>query len=1107
MEANQQLQGKINSFRRKFFLTKVSKGGLAWAILFSLVLLVLLGLESLFWMSPTLKGLLFFSYLLSSLYFFSLWVGIPLVRWWGLYRPLRNNEAARLVGRQNPHVRDKLINTLQLLESSPKGNALVGAAINQRSSELMGINFEENLSWGEQKRLSLYFSIPLSIVVFLIFFSPEFITHPGARLINFHKEYFPPAPFKFDMSEIPGYGFRNEEIPIVLGFSGEVLPKSVFIWVDGNKRKMAKIGLDSYRTSIPRAQADMSIRFEAEGFFSNSRTINIYDRPTASETSIVANFPEYTGWADRSFSSMGSFRVPIGTKLSWAFQTIYADRLSVLGDSGVILSEIQTAENTANFTSEFLASAELEFVLSNQYGKNREPLVNRVEIIEDRMPMVNLRSIADTSLYRFVVLGGEIADDYGFTRLRVAYRVRSEDGTVKGSGAESISFSPSIPDQEYYLHWDIEPLGLAAGEKLEYFVEVSDNDGVKGPKTSRSSIMVLGVPNKKEIVDQLNQRKQEFVKSGASTKNSYQELQKELKEFQDETKNKKELDWQDKKRLEDLLEKHKDLEKDIEDLKEELSKIRPQEEKYLDQKEEVQEKSRQLEQLMEEVLDEKTKKLLRELQSLLEKQADNDMIQKKLSELERKDSQYEKELDRAIELFKQLQFDQKLDQAINDLEELAEEQENLSEETKDGSMSKEELSENQQDINDKFEQLKEDMKELGQMDQDMENPRNIEEEGFEESMEELKEEMEESKEMLDSGQKNKAGKSQKSNSQKMKDMAQSMKEFQESAEMEMLAEDINNLRALLENLITMSFEQERIMTEFRKVHRTDPRYTELSQEQLELQNDAQKVEDSLYALASRLFQIESFVTKEMGEMNYQMDESIRLIRERRPGKATIRQQFVMTSVNNLALMLDNVLEQLQEQMANQMQGDQMCSKPNGNKPSPSLSQMQKQLNQKIRDLKKGGAQGQELSEQLLKLAQEQEQIREQMQQMGEGGNQIDKDLKKQLDDLAGLMEDTERDLVHKRLTRKLLERQEEIETRLLESEKADRERELKEEREGELAQEQERRVPPEIEDYIRSKESQIELLKTISPELNPYFKEKVNQYFERINSEPNQGQR
>ena len=1106
MTSAKDLKGKIDSYKRKYFLTLVSRGVLVSGIVFGISLLGILSLENLFWMGPALKGLLFFVFLLSNIYLFSLRIVIPVIRWLGIYRPLGDIAAAKMLAIQDERVQDKLLNTLQLLDSSSDTNPLVQAAVNQRSAQFQSINFEDSIRWAEQKRLALYFSVPLAILLFLAFFRPDFLTGSGERLINFHKEYFPPAPFDFDLNGVPEQGFRNEDLAIELKLTGGAIPQSAFVWVDGSKRKMTKAGPGVFSVNMSRVQSELSIRFEAGGFFSENKKISIHDRPVVSEASILADFPNYTGWSDKTYSSMGSFRVPVGTKLSWNFKTRFTEKISVVGDSGEVEEEILVNESSAGFQKDFFASSRLEFQLSNQYGINREPMINRIDLIEDRFPTVSIRAIADSNLFQFLVLGGEIADDYGFTRLRTVYQIRNEGGSITSSGIEPISFSPSIPDQEYFLRWDVKKLDLKAGDKMEYYVEVVDNDGVMGPKSSRSSLQFLAVPNKKELIDNLNKKKEEFVKAGSSTRSSYEKLQEEIKEFQDQTRNKKELNWQDKKRLEELLEKHKNLEEEINELKQELSKIRPQEEKYLDQKEQVQEKSQHLEKLMEEVLDEKTKKLLKELQQLLEKQGDNEKIQQKLSELERKDSQYEKELDRAIELFKQLQFDQKLDQAIQDMNELAEEQEQLAEETMKGETPSEQLSDNQEEINEKFEELKKDMEDLSSLDKELENPRNIGQEEFDEAMEELEQKMKESKEMLDSGKKNKAGKSQKSNSDEMKKMAENMMDFQAGSEMEMLAEDIDNLRALLENLITLSFEQERIMTEFRKVHRTDPRYTELSQEQLELQNDAQKVEDSLYALASRLFQIESYVTKEMGEMNYQMDESIRLIRERRPGKATIRQQFVMTSVNNLALMLDNVLEQLQEQMASQMQGDQMCSKPNGNKPSPSLSQMQKQLNQKIRDLKKGGAQGKELSEELLRLAQEQEQIREQMQGMGEGGNQIDKDLKKQLEELSNLMEDTEKDLVHKRLTRELLERQEEIETRLLESEKADRERELKEEREGELAQEFERTVPPEIEDYIRSKESQIELLKTISPDLNPYFKEKVNQYFERINIDSNQGQ-
>ncbi|MCK5705512.1 MAG: hypothetical protein KAI29_30390, partial [Cyclobacteriaceae bacterium] len=98
------------------------------------------------------------------------------------------------------------------------------------------------------------------------------------------------------------------------------------------------------------------------------------------------------------------------------------------------------------------------------------------------------------------------------------------------------------------------------------------------------------------------------------------------------------------------------------------------------------------------------------------------------------------------------------------------------------------------------------------------------------------------------------------------------------------------------------------------------------------------------------------------------------------------------------------------------------------------------------------------------------------------------------------MEQSELDLVNKRLTNQLIRRQREIMTRLLEAEKAQRERELDDEREAQHAKKAERNIPEAFEEYIKAKEKEIELLKTMPPRLNPYYKKEVNEYFKRIGS-------
>jgi len=96
------------------------------------------------------------------------------------------------------------------------------------------------------------------------------------------------------------------------------------------------------------------------------------------------------------------------------------------------------------------------------------------------------------------------------------------------------------------------------------------------------------------------------------------------------------------------------------------------------------------------------------------------------------------------------------------------------------------------------------------------------------------------------------------------------------------------------------------------------------------------------------------------------------------------------------------------------------------------------------------------------------------------------------------MNKIETDLVNKRLTNEMLQRQEEILTRLLKHEKAEREREYDNKRKAESAAQKERKMPPTLEEYIKKREAEIEMFKTVSPALRPYYKFLVEEYFKEL---------
>ena len=185
---------------------------------------------------------------------------------------------------------------------------------------------------------------------------------------------------------------------------------------------------------------------------------------------------------------------------------------------------------------------------------------------------------------------------------------------------------------------------------------------------------------------------------------------------------------------------------------------------------------------------------------------------------------------------------------------------------------------------------------------------------------------------------------------------------------------------------------------------------------------------------------------------------------------------------------------MQQQIAMAMN---MPTQRKGKGEKPSMSELQKRLNEQISELKRSGKQGKQLSEELARLAAEQEEIRRRLREEEEKLNNMDGNSEK-LGNIAGKMEQTEIDLVNKRLTEQLIERQEEILTRLLQAEESMREQELDKERESKTARQLERPVPPEFEEYLKLKEKEIELLRTVPPKLNPYYKKEVIEYFNRL---------
>ena len=1101
----QLLIGKLDQFIRKFYVNQLIRGVL-YSVGFILFLFILFNvLEYNFFFSTGVRKGLFFSFIgLSSAALIG-WVLLPLSRYFRLGSVISHEKAASIIGDHFTDVKDKLLNILQLKKQSEsqEDTSLLLASINQKSEEIRPVPFKTAIDLSKNRKYLSYALPPLLLLLVLLFTAPSILKEGTKRLINNNVETVRDAPFHFTVEDEELEVVQFDDYPLTVKVDGEALPNEVFIEVDNYKYRMNKVDASTYTYKFSNVQKKTNFRMSSSGVISDEYDLDVLLRPNITGFDIKLDYPNYIGRKDENLANIGDLVVPVGTNISWFFNALNTEEIDI-NFSG--MKEAKKAnrngEESFSFKKRAMRDQSYKLYISNKDLPNADSINYSISVIPDLHPNIKVEKFVDSTDSKLIFFVGEASDDYGLLNLSFNYQIKKNKG---GQGPlQSIKLPKKAGKQIQYDHtWDIQDLALDPGDELTYYFQIFDNDGVNGSKSAKTNVMTFEMPTLEEIEEQEEKNNEEIKKELKEAIKESKEIKEDFKKLREKTLQKNELDWQTKKELEKLLERQKELEQQMEDAKQQFEENIKNQEEFSNVEEDIQEKQEKIQEMFEELMSEEMKELMKQIEELME-EMDRDEALEKMEEMEMNDEELNMELDRMLELFKQLEMEHEMQKAIDKLEELAEEQEELAEETEKQEKPQDQLEKEQEEINEKFEEIKEDMKKLEEKNEELEKPMDMDEN--DEQMEDIEQDLNESEENLDKKENKKASKSQKSAAGKMKEMAGDMQAQMQQGEQEQMEEDMQALRQLLENLVTLSFDQEELIGEISKTQTNTPRYVDLVQNQYKLKDDFKIVEDSLHALSKRIFQIETFVMEKVGEIKVSMKKSTDELEERKKPQAGEQQHKSMKSLNDLAVMLDEVMQQMQQQMAQQMQGNQMCNNPgnsgkSGMVPKDKMGEGQKSLNKQMEDMMKqmkDGKNGQGgNSEEFAKMAQRQsalrkalEEKRKKAQEQGQGS----KDLQEMID----AMNKTETDLVNKRLTNEMMKRQQDILTRLLKHEKADRQREFDNKRKAEIGQKKERKMPPTLEEYIKKREAEIEMFKTVSPALKPYYKFLVEEYFKEL---------
>ncbi|MCX7744949.1 MAG: hypothetical protein N2167_10345 [Flavobacteriales bacterium] len=1093
---------KLDSFIRKYYKNLLIKGAIYFTALFLLFFLTVSILEYVGNFNTLIRTVLFYSFLSGNFFILTYYVLIPLFRLFKIGKQISYKQAAEIIGNHFSNVKDKLLNTLQLRElANTNQNELIIASIQQKTNELSPIPFNSAINISENKKYIIYALLPLFLIITILLYSPKIITDSTKRIVS-HGTYFePPAPFHFNIENSSLIAIEGDDYELDVRLSGNEIPQDIFIEFNNSQFKLLKTDEINFKYIFKNPRNDISFRLFADGYSSINYTLKVVPKPIINGLNVLLQYPSYLKMKDEMFENKGDFTVPEGTKVSWEIHTKNSNELKLILSDSILLYSID--KKAIRFQKTLRNTLQYALVASNQYVISKDTIRYTIQVIPDQYPLIQVQTEQDTASPGIIYFQGNIQDDYGLRKLNFVYIVNENDkATVITIPINSLSLQ-----QSFYHAFDAKILDLKPGDQIKYYFEVWDNDGVNGSKSTRTSTMIFRLPTRSELEKLIDKNKDVIKDQLSENMNQLKELDQSIQDLKKELMQKKDADWNDKNKLQKILDKQKELLQKFEEAKELNEKNNKQENELSEEEKRILEKQKALEKLFNEIKNDELMKLLEEMEKSIEK-FDKNKLQEMLNKFQLQNKDLEKELDRTLELFKQLEFEQKLQNTIDKLSELQKQQEELMKKNDEKGVDQQKLLDEQKKLQNEFNQVKDDIKKLEELNNQLEEKQNLP--STDDLQKEIEQQMNNAQQQLQNKQNGKAKQSQQKANQKMQEMQQQLQSAQQSNQKEQAAENMEDLRQLLDNLLTLSFDQEAVMEKLKTINRNSPQYKELMKEQKKLKDDSKVIEDSLLALSKRMVELSSFVNKEISLVKYNMDQALLQLAERQIPTASQKQQYALTSINNLALMLSEALDQMQQQMQQQQSGNSSCTKPGKSNPNMSgLIQKQIALQQKMEQLKqkmeqqgknKGEGKGNEGSEgeinkELVKLAAEQESLRKELQQLSES---MSKEQKKMAQEIMKKMEENETDLLNKRITKQTLDRQKEINTRLLESEKAQREQDQDEKRQSNEGKEIEKINNQKMQEYLQRKLKETELLKTIPPALRPYYKERVSEYFNRF---------
>ena len=1023
----------LNQYRkRKAIYQLVKELFFLASILFSLFIIIIF-FEYIFYIEIPLRSKL----IIFIISIFGILISYPIIKYFVTYFALFNYEnnysIAQELGGRYSTIKDQLLNVIQINNSKESNNNDLKKIATQSVYNKL-YNKEFPIS-SPKKIIQIFILISMCLVMLLL--NSNF-KDSAYRLIHYEKKFKPPYPFILTSLSNNLTVLSGDTVKINIAGSGNIPDSINFYWIEGGKQKVKKIthNKEIYSNTFNNIKSEIIYwaQLKSKKIFTpwnviktSNDTIHIKNRPKLKIIEFKISPPKYTNIIPyfESFNHINQTNIIKGSTITingkttknlssgWILNKNNNQRLDLQVENNIFYKEI-------SFNEDLLFSI---YYLDDEFIPNLNPKQYNFIVDQDKIPNIsiqkpNIEFNIDESMAIPII--SNLADDFGLSEIFIEYEIISEDFPNLNKPLSKFLINNELDTKTYSLNmnWDIKKLPISMGDELHFKIGAVDNNAIDGKQTALSNTIIGKFPSLENLFLEIENIEDDTANILDDIENSIEEIADLSEDIRKELLKSENTTWEQEQQLDNSFEEINDIASQIEQIQENINTILDKAENNQLFDNDLMDKFEKFQELISNIISDELLDSIKQLQDAL-KNLNMDDITEALENFNFNVEQFEEQLDRYIEMFETAMVEQKLNELSEHMENMIDKQIDFIEEVKNkqDEYVLERKGMKQENRFDEFQEL-------------LDESSNIIDSNSKETSNQLSDLLNDTitKETKDLLSQQTVNTMNANNSDKIKNNLEDIKEivsninkgFQDEINKKLTKEFF----IIINSLITISNQQEELILESKNLRSNSPNIQKINRKQYNIDRQFNQITKQLIDLSNMTFFVNPKINRLIGELKSTISNIISNFEQKNISKAKQNQTISLENINEITYLLLLSMEEMQS--SNSASGfEKFMDSLEG------MSQSQKGINQGTMQLgQMGMMQQQSLMQQLM---QQQSALRQQLSELisnnpGEntgGLSKVEEEMEKVISDFE-----------LNNISKKTIERQQNILSKMLDSQKS-----------------------------------------------------------------------